>query len=72
MRIKRDSAQGTLDHARSYLGALADEGQQSISIRRAMELLGVKWQDPQPGRVVIDPGSDPMTGCKPVTARQDT
>lgn len=70
MRLTRPSeAQQTLDHAISYLGALADSGQQHITVRKAMELLGVQWRDPEPARPGPPPDADPITGCRPVTAQ---
>jgi hypothetical protein len=67
MRLGRaGEAQQTINHAVSYLGALADQGQQTITIRKAMELLGVTWRDPAPDRPAQPPGTDPLTGCAPV------
>ena len=68
MRLTRtDPAQDTLNHAISYLGALADQGQQTITVRKAMELLGVTWNEPPEARLAPPPDVDPITGCKPVT-----
>jgi hypothetical protein len=60
----------TLDHAVSYLGALADQGQETITVRKAMELLGVTWREASTGKTAPPPGVDPITGCAPVTAVQ--
>jgi hypothetical protein len=60
----------TLDHAISYLGALADQGHQTIPIRQAMELLGVTWREEAPAAAQPLPGVDPITGCAPVTAQR--
>lgn len=71
MRLtRRTEEQLTLDHAISYLGALADQGQTHITVRKAMELLGVTWRDPGPADRPAPPeGADPITGCAPVTAQ---
>jgi hypothetical protein len=70
VRLTRRSDEAeTLSHAISYLGALADQGQETITIRKAMELLGVTWREEVPGRPAPPPGADPITGCAPVTAQ---
>lgn len=69
-RPRRESPEAeVLGHAISYLGALADQGQETITVRKAMELLGVTWQEPQTETSALPPGADPLTGCKPVTAQ---
>ena len=69
MRLTRANTEAqTLSHAISYLGALADQGQTTITIRKAMELLGVVWREEAPAAAVPPPGTDPITGCAPVSA----
>jgi hypothetical protein len=60
----------TISHTISYLGALADQGQETVPIRKVMELLGVTWREASTGTAAPPPGVDPITGCAPVTAVQ--
>lgn len=70
MRITRRSPEAvTLTDTIARLGALADTGRQLVEIRTVMEWLGVTWREPTQPAARNEPGTDPMTGCKPVTAR---
>lgn len=72
MRIKRSTPeQQMIGQARAELIALADAGRRLVEIRDVMGWLGVTWREDTPPSMQPEPGSDPLTGCRPVTAAPD-
>lgn len=71
MRIRRVTPElRMLETARTELIALADSGRRLVEIRDVMGWLGVTWREDTPQNTQ-EPGSDPLTGCRPVTAAPD-
>jgi hypothetical protein len=69
MRRGKGSDKQLVDRAVTALIALADAGETRVEIRKVMGWLGVIWQEPEDQPAVPPPGADPLTGCRPVTAR---
>jgi hypothetical protein len=67
-RRTREDAREVLDQAVEELLRCQREGTGAVYVTDVLALLGAGPAVPPPQAPPRDPGTDPLTGCKPVTA----
>lgn len=71
MRYGSRADRQTIETVVGKLTAIADTGTETVPVLSVLRWLGVQVSEPAgPARPRPEPGADPVTGCRPVVARE--